>query len=89
MAGVSLRDAFSTWIAHRRKIELTNKVLLPILGDQYGRVLEAGEFRLRFEEGRSFSITTEIACRSPAIDRPSAGARREADGGLPTNCRSS
>src|SRR5438093_3237129 len=26
--------------------ELENKVLLPILGDQYGRVLEQGEFRL-------------------------------------------
>ena len=37
-----------------RKIELTDKVLLPILGDQYGRVLEAGEFRLRFEEGAFF-----------------------------------
>jgi (1->4)-alpha-D-glucan 1-alpha-D-glucosylmutase len=37
-----------------RKIELTNKVLLPILGDQYGRVLEAGEFRIRFEDGRFF-----------------------------------
>jgi (1->4)-alpha-D-glucan 1-alpha-D-glucosylmutase len=37
-----------------RKIELTNKVLLPILGDQYGRVLEAGEFRLRFDEGAFF-----------------------------------
>ena len=39
---------------HPRKIELTNKVLLPILGDQYGRVLEAGELRLRFEEGAFF-----------------------------------
>jgi (1->4)-alpha-D-glucan 1-alpha-D-glucosylmutase len=37
-----------------RKTELTNKVLLPILGDQYGRVLEAGEFRLHFEEGAFF-----------------------------------
>jgi (1->4)-alpha-D-glucan 1-alpha-D-glucosylmutase len=37
------------------KKELTNKVLLPLLGDQYGKVLENGELRLVFEEG-SFSI---------------------------------
>ena len=33
------------------KDELENKVLLPILGDQYGAVLEAGELGLEFEEG--------------------------------------
>jgi len=38
------------------KKELTNKVLLPLLGDQYGKVLENGELRLVFEEG-SFSVT--------------------------------
>ena len=37
-----------------RKVELTDKVLLPILGDQYGHVLESGEFRLRFQEGAFF-----------------------------------
>src|ERR1700677_1641483 len=37
-----------------RKIELTDRVLLPIRADQYGRVLEKGEFRLRFEEGAFF-----------------------------------
>jgi (1->4)-alpha-D-glucan 1-alpha-D-glucosylmutase len=35
---------------------LRNKVLLPILGDQYGRVLERGEFHMRFEEG-AFCLT--------------------------------
>jgi len=34
------------------KAELKNKVLLPILGDQYGAVLERGELRLVFEGGR-------------------------------------
>lgn len=34
------------------KAELKNKVLLPILGDQYGAVLERGELRLVFERGR-------------------------------------
>jgi (1->4)-alpha-D-glucan 1-alpha-D-glucosylmutase len=33
------------------KEELANKVLLPILGDQYGTVLERGELRLVFENG--------------------------------------
>ena len=33
------------------KTDLRDKVLLPILGDQYGRVLERGELQVRFEEG--------------------------------------
>src|SRR5437870_5392047 len=33
------------------KSDLRDKVLLPILTDQYGRVLERGELQLRFEEG--------------------------------------
>ena len=39
---------------HPLKRELENKVLLPILGDQYGRVLEQGHFELRFERGAFF-----------------------------------
>jgi len=34
--------------------ELRNKVLLPILGDQYGRVLENGQLQLAFREGAFF-----------------------------------
>lgn len=37
------------------KAELENKVLLPILGDQYGRVLENQELTLQLEEG-AFSV---------------------------------
>jgi (1->4)-alpha-D-glucan 1-alpha-D-glucosylmutase len=33
------------------KSELRDKVLLPILGDQYGLVLERGELKLRFDAG--------------------------------------
>ena len=33
------------------KSDLHDKVLLPILADQYGRVLERGELQVRFEEG--------------------------------------
>jgi (1->4)-alpha-D-glucan 1-alpha-D-glucosylmutase len=36
---------------HPLKSDLHDKVLLPILGDQYGRVLERGELRVHFEEG--------------------------------------
>ncbi|MEY4544786.1 MAG: hypothetical protein RL685_981, partial [Pseudomonadota bacterium] len=37
-----------------RKDELRNTVLLPVLGDQYGRVLERGELRVEREGGRFF-----------------------------------
>jgi len=40
---------------HPVKDELANKVLLPILGDQYGIVLENGEISLSYQEG-TFSI---------------------------------
>ncbi|MGD1074799.1 MAG: malto-oligosyltrehalose synthase, partial [Thermodesulfovibrionales bacterium] len=40
------------WTPAVRK--LTNKILLPILGDQYGRVLERQELQLAFEEGSFF-----------------------------------
>ncbi len=36
---------------HPLKSDLRDKVLLPILTDQYGRVLERGEFKVHFEEG--------------------------------------
>ena len=36
------------------KPQLQNKVLLPILGDQYGKVLESGQFELEFRDGAFF-----------------------------------
>lgn len=39
---------------HPAKLELQNKVLLPILEDQYGKVLESGKFRLTYEDGTFF-----------------------------------
>ncbi len=41
---------------HPLKSDLHDKVLLPILGDQYGRVLERGELKVRFEAG-AFYLT--------------------------------
>jgi (1->4)-alpha-D-glucan 1-alpha-D-glucosylmutase len=38
------------------KTDLHDKVLLPILGDQYGRVLERGELKVHFEAG-TFYLT--------------------------------
>jgi (1->4)-alpha-D-glucan 1-alpha-D-glucosylmutase len=37
---------------HPVKAELADKVLLPILGEQYGAVLDKGELRLSLEDGR-------------------------------------
>jgi (1->4)-alpha-D-glucan 1-alpha-D-glucosylmutase len=42
-----------------RKFDLRGKVLLPILGDQYGRVLERGELQVRFEEGTFYLLYAE------------------------------
>lgn len=39
---------------HPLKSDLEEKVLLPILGDQYGRVLERGELKVGFEAGSFF-----------------------------------
>lgn len=54
------------------KPELKGKVLLPVLGDQYGRVLERGELQLRCEEGalhlRYFDLDLPINPRqSPRV----------------------
>jgi (1->4)-alpha-D-glucan 1-alpha-D-glucosylmutase len=57
---------------HPVKPELHSKVLLPVLGDQYGRVLERGELQLRVENGalhlRYFDVDLPINPRqSPRI----------------------
>ncbi len=42
------------------KPELAGKVLLPILQDQYGSVLEKGKFRLVFEDGAFFLYAGQV-----------------------------
>ncbi len=56
---------------HSLKPELHNKVLLPILGDQYGRVLERGELKLKFTAG-VFTLGYYEACLplAPRTTRP-------------------
>jgi (1->4)-alpha-D-glucan 1-alpha-D-glucosylmutase len=62
--------------------DLQNKVLLPLLEDQYGRVLEAGKLRLGYQEGAFFlwfhQTRLPIApCTYPAIlERPCAQLAR-------------
>jgi (1->4)-alpha-D-glucan 1-alpha-D-glucosylmutase len=69
------------------KEELRNKVLLPILEDQYGRVLEGGLFTVRLEDGAFWLIYRER--RLPLTPRSTrsilAGAirRMTATGGVP------
>src|SRR6184192_1976925 len=41
------------------KSDLRDKVLLPILSDQYGRVLERGELQVRFKEGTFYLLYGE------------------------------
>lgn len=50
------------------KAELANKVLLPILGDQYGRVLENQELILAYEDGAFF--LSYFNHRLPIAPRP-------------------
>ena len=42
-----------------RKFDLRDKVLLPILSDQYGRVLERGELQVHFEDGTFYLLYGE------------------------------
>ncbi len=61
------------------KEDLANKVLLPILGDQYGKILENGEIHLLFEAGafliayyeRRFPVAprSSLAILEPACER--------------------
>ncbi len=60
------------------KPELTDKVLLPILGDQYGAVLERGELQLGFRDGalRPALLRSRAAAQSAARRRAAQTRRR-------------
>ena len=62
------------------KPELEGKVLLPVLGDQYGRVLENGELKLVLRDGRFFVDYWET--RFPCAPAPTAAVLRLALEGL-------
>ena len=63
---------------HPIKIELHNKVLLPLLGKQYGDVLEAGEVRVEHHEG-GFTLRyfDHVLPLGPKTAIPLLSARRE------------
>ncbi len=49
---------FAAWFDidwNSAEVKLQNKVLIPVLGDQYGRALSAGEIRISYD-GRSFQL---------------------------------
>jgi len=49
---------YATWFDidwHSSEVKLQNKVLIPVLGDQYGKVLAAGEIKLE-QEGERFQV---------------------------------
>jgi (1->4)-alpha-D-glucan 1-alpha-D-glucosylmutase len=75
---------YATWFDidwHSAEVKLQNKVLLPVLSDQYGRVLEAGEIRIEQNCSRFRVAYAEnlfpIAPRSLAV--PLAKAAEFAD----------
>ena len=57
-----------------RKPELEGRVLIPVLGDQYGRVLERGELVLAHHDGRFFLDYFET--RFPVAPAPTAAVLR-------------
>lgn len=66
---------------HPPKVDLSNKVLLPILGEQYGRALENQEIQISFDAGtftvNYTSILLPLAPRSwIAILEPARGSLR-------------
>lgn len=49
---------FAAWFDidwNSAEVKLQNKVLIPVLGDQYGRILSAGEIKINYD-GRSFQL---------------------------------
>src|SRR5262249_35983846 len=72
--------------------DLKNKVLLPVLEDQYGRVLEAGKLRLEFADGAftlaHYQTRLPVApCTYPGILERALAALAELPGAPPTHVR--
>jgi (1->4)-alpha-D-glucan 1-alpha-D-glucosylmutase len=61
--------------------DLHGKVLLPVLGDQYGAVLERGEIVLRFDATQGSVSAWYYDNRFPISPRRYAGILRRVDGG--------
>jgi (1->4)-alpha-D-glucan 1-alpha-D-glucosylmutase len=51
-------SVYATWFDidwQSAEVKLQNKVLIPVLGDQYGKVLASGQIRIQFKDG-SFQV---------------------------------
>ncbi len=51
---------YATWFDidwQSAEVKLQNKVLIPVLGDQYGKVLAAGEIRISFKQDVIFQVS--------------------------------
>lgn len=77
---------YATWFDidwQSAEVKLQNKVLIPVLGDQYGKVLASGEIRIEFKDG-SFRVcyvehTFPISPRSLAMILANAAATANDD----------
>jgi (1->4)-alpha-D-glucan 1-alpha-D-glucosylmutase len=63
---------------HSADPALTGKVLLPILGDQYGVVLERGELQLAFDAARGYFTLSYCEHQLPVDPRAYGGLLRQA-----------
>jgi (1->4)-alpha-D-glucan 1-alpha-D-glucosylmutase len=66
------------------EVKLKNKVLIPVLGDQYGKVLAAGQIRIEEEAGVSFHVqymehTFPLSPRSMTVLLRKSGERTRDD----------
>ena len=76
---------FATWFDidwNSPEVKLQNKVLIPVLGGQYGQILEAGQLVMEFDCGsfkvRYFDHVFPLSPRSVAIPLSIAAKRMEA-----------
>ena len=81
---------FATWfdiVWNSPEVKLQNKVLIPVLGGQYGRILKANELRIEYDGGQSFqvryfdhafpvaprSLSIPLAMAAKHVDAPTLG----------------
>lgn len=77
---------YATWFDidwQSAEVKLQNKVLIPVLGDQYGKVLASGEIHIEFQNGefrvRYMEHAWPLSPRSQAIILTSAAAHARDD----------
>ena len=84
--GVARTPTSSTSTGRRSTRTLAGKVLLPVLGDHYGAVLERGELELAFEAARRLASRVRYS-RAPLPARPARVPARARARGAPARAR--